>query len=351
MIDRVHELASGSKQQWSSDSSLSFESEPGVKLNEDIQIYNESFYDNNTISHGNIEINDRIVTATGNLNEIESVEDPPADKPTEDSDSTFVPSEDSTNDSEVDEDPSPEISEVNSEDFEFNLANVHDLDNMSGSRSTNTSSLHTYVTESEVIDLTQGPDTPHHSDTSVGGNSFQLMNIGEACNKAIGIMFTQMSASRGIKLFGEKAVSAIFKELKHLNNGVLLGNPAIVHICIEPLTEGDKKKTLEAVNLIKVKRCGKVKGMTCANGLRQRNFVKVEDNFTSPTASLESILTTLVIDAYEGKDVAVADVPGAYLHAKFPQDKKVVLKLTGVFVNIMCSVNPEYNDHVIYEVN
>ena len=122
-------------------------------------------------------------------------------------------------------------------------------------------------------------------------------------------------------------------------------------IGIESLTEADKGKALEAVNLIKVKRCGKIKGRTCANGSRQRNFVKAEDNFASPTASLESILTTLVIDAYEGRDVAVADVPGAYLHAEFPQDKKVVLKLTGVFVNIMCSVNSKYTEHVIYEVN
>ena len=99
-----------------------------------------------------------------------------------------------------------------------------------------------------------------------------------------------------------------------------------------------KKKALEAVNLIKVKRCGKIKGRTCANGSRQRNFIKAEDNFASPTASLEPILATLVIDAYEGRDVAVADVPGAYLHAKSPQDKKVVLNLTGVFADIMCSV-------------
>ena len=155
----------------------------------------------------------------------------------------------------IDDDPAPEISEVNSEDFEFNLANVHDLDNMSDSRSTDTSSLDTYVTESKVIDLTQGPDTPHHSDTLVGVDSFQLMTIGEAYNKAIGVMFTQMSASRGIKLFGEKAVSAICKELKQLSDGVLPGNPVIVPISIESLTEVGKKKALEAANLIKVKRC------------------------------------------------------------------------------------------------
>ena len=36
VIDRVHEVASVPKQCWSSNSPLSFESEPGVKINEDI---------------------------------------------------------------------------------------------------------------------------------------------------------------------------------------------------------------------------------------------------------------------------------------------------------------------------
>ena len=79
--------------------------------------------------------------------------------------------------------------------------------------------------------------------------------------------------------------------------------------------------------------------------------MKAEENFASPTASLESILTTLIIDAYEERDVAVTDVPGAYLHAEFPKEKKVILKLTGVFVDIMCSVNPEHSKYVIYDVN
>ena len=92
-------------------------------------------------------------------------------------------------------------------------------------------------------------------------------------------MFTQISANRGIKLFGERALAAIFKELKQLNDGVLPGNPVIVPIDIESLTDKDKRKSLEAVNLIKVKKCGMIKGRTCANGSRQRNFVKAEGKF------------------------------------------------------------------------
>ena len=40
-------------------------------------------------------------------------------------------------------------------------------------------------------------------------------------HKAIGIMFTQMSAKEGIKQFGEKAIAAMVKELKQSNNGAI----------------------------------------------------------------------------------------------------------------------------------
>ena len=56
-----------------------------------------------------------------------------------------------------------------------------------------------------------------------------------------------------------------------------------------------------------------------------------------------------MIDSYEGRYTAIADVPGAYLHAEMPQDKLVLLKLKGQFVDIMCQVNPEYKQYVRYE--
>ena len=53
----------------------------------------------------------------------------------------------------------------------------------------------------------------------------------------------------------------------------------------------------------------------------------------------KSILTMLVIEAWEGRDVVVVDVPGTYIHASFQPDRRVLLKIQGVFIDIMCSVN------------
>ena len=80
--------------------------------------------------------------------------------------------------------------------------------------------------------------------------SVQLFSVGETYTKAVHVMFTQMSAQKGMKLFGKKAVAAMFKELKQLSDGVVPGKPVIEPIPFEHLRDEDKTKALEAVNLI-----------------------------------------------------------------------------------------------------
>jgi len=85
-----------------------------------------------------------------------------------------------------------------------------------------------------------------------------------------------------------------------------------------------------------------LKGRTCANGKKQKLFLKENESYSSPTVSLEGLLASLVIDVVEKRNVAIFDVPGAYLHAKMPDDKRTLMVLRGDFADIMCQVNPEY---------
>jgi hypothetical protein len=153
---------------------------------------------------------------------------------------------------------------------------------------------------------------------------------------AVNVMFTQMTATNGMKIFGEKAVTAMFKEYNQLNDMMVFGR-----IDPDELTVQHKRDALRAVNLINEKRCGRVKGRTCADGSKQKAYIPPEEA-TSPTVSMEALTTSLVIDAHEKRAVAIFDVPGAYLNADMPEDKFVILKLEGRFVDIMREVNPEY---------
>ena len=159
-------------------------------------------------------------------------------------------------------------------------------------------------------------------------------------SRAIGILLTQMSATEGIKKHGEKTIAVLIKEFKQLDTGPMKGKHVVEPITYISLSSKDKKEALEAINLIKEKRDGSIKGRSCTNGAKQRRFLKIDELYSSPTVSNEAFITTAVVDAVERRDVGTADVPGAYLHEEFLKDKKVILKLTGIFVDIMCRANP-----------
>lgn len=67
------------------------------------------------------------------------------------------------------------------------------------------------------------------------------------------IVFTQISTTQGIKKYGEKAIAAIFKELKQLNDGAMPDKPVVEAISFIDLSHKDKDKAVKIVNLIKEK--------------------------------------------------------------------------------------------------
>ena len=176
------------------------------------------------------------------------------------------------------------------------------------------------------------------------------VKISDTFRKIVGIVMTQMQATsdfeqmnmkQGLKMFGQKAVEAVIKEYAQLDmKGVFEG------VYSKDLTIKQKKEALELFTLIKLKRCGKVKARACANGKKQRRYIKKE-TISSPTAQLESLILTLMIDAFEGRDTATADVTGAYLYASMPD--LVLVKLREESVELLCASNKEYEKFITYE--
>ena len=69
----------------------------------------------------------------------------------------------------------------------------------------------------------------------------------------------QMIASKGMKLFGERAIAAIIKECEQLDKGAFPDKPVVEPMHEHELTNEEKKAAMNAVSLIKEKRCGKLK--------------------------------------------------------------------------------------------
>ena len=156
-----------------------------------------------------------------------------------------------------------------------------------------------------------------------------------------GFIMTQMSAKAGIKKHGKAAEAAMMKEFAQLEN-------LNVYQAIDPkaLTPQQKKEALRAINLIKEKRDGRLKGRTVADGRPQRNLYDKSET-ASPTVSSDALMLSIIVDAHENRDVATADVAGAYLKADMHDF--VIMKFTGASVDLLCETNPKHLPFVTVE--
>ena len=140
------------------------------------------------------------------------------------------------------------------------------------------------------------------------------------------------------------------KELNQLEKWAVPGKPVVIPINPDKIGEEDKKKALRAVNLIARKTDGSLKGRSCADGSKQRSFLKWFETVASPTVSQEGLLASLITGVYEDRKFISFDVPGAFLQAEMSEDKLTLMKFEGeTMVDLMCQTNDEYKQYVRFE--
>jgi hypothetical protein len=98
---------------------------------------------------------------------------------------------------------------------------------------------------------------------------------------------------------------------------------------------------------LKQKRDGKIKGRTVAGGNKQRDYISKE-NASSPTVTTEAVILSFIIDAKEGRDVAVVDIPNAFVQTRVENEKDMdFIKISGVLVDILVEIAPDvYKSYV-----
>jgi hypothetical protein len=107
------------------------------------------------------------------------------------------------------------------------------------------------------------------------------------------------------------------------------------------LTDTQRRTVLESHVFLKEKRDGKIKGRTVAGGNKQRDYISKEDA-SSPTVTTESVLLSCIIDAEEERDVAVIDIPNAFIQMRVEDEKDMaIIKLRGVLVDILVEMAPD----------
>ena len=154
--------------------------------------------------------------------------------------------------------------------------------------------------------------------------------------KALIAILTQLSLKKGLKRWKEKGHKAAFGKMKQLH----------MRDTFRPkhkkkLTKKQKAEILESHMFLKEKRCGDIKGRTVAGGNKQRDFISKEDA-SSPTVSTEAVMLTCVVDAEEERDVAIIDIPNAFIQTRVENEEdRVHIRVRGVLVEMLCEIAPD----------
>ena len=152
----------------------------------------------------------------------------------------------------------------------------------------------------------------------------------------VATVMTQLSLKTGLKEWGKRAYDAAASEMKQLH---LRNTFKPKHL--KQLTDVQRKTLLESHMFLKEKRDGKIKGRTVAGGNKQRDYISKEDA-SSPTVATESVLLSCIIDAEEGRDVAVVDIPNAFVQTAVEDEKDMaIIRLRGDLVDILVSIAPD----------
>jgi hypothetical protein len=158
----------------------------------------------------------------------------------------------------------------------------------------------------------------------------------------VAAIMTQLSLKAGMKEWCKKGFKAAHSKMKQLH----LRKTFKPHHWQE-LSIAQRQTVLESHMFLKLKRDGKIKGRTVAGGNKQRDYISKEDS-SSPTIAKESVLLSCIIDAEEHRDVAVVDIPNAFVQTRVENEKDMVfIKIRGILVDILLEIAPEaYNSYV-----
>jgi hypothetical protein len=155
-------------------------------------------------------------------------------------------------------------------------------------------------------------------------------------------VMTQYSVKKGLKVFGEAGVEAVLGELQQLH-----GRKVIEPVAPDSLSLQEKKAALPYLMFLKEKRTGQIKGRGCADGRKQRVDIPKEEA-SSPTVAVESVLLSSTMDAHENRDVAMVDVPGAFMQVDMVD--VVHMRIDGAMAELLIRLDPDYyNQFVVME--
>lgn len=148
----------------------------------------------------------------------------------------------------------------------------------------------------------------------------------------VGVVLQQMHINKALKRYGAKAEAAGKKEMRQIHE-----RQAVVPVHLDSLSEKERKEIIDSLLLIEEKRDGTIKGREVARGDQQKQY-HTKEEVHSPTVTTASVMITAAIEAKEGRDTCVHDVPNAFCQAH--NDEKVIMKIKGKAADYLMLADP-----------
>ena len=201
---------------------------------------------------------------------------------------------------------------------------------------------------------------PQSYEPTMTGQTYQYLTAGvpedtTVCRAAANLItdfrarFLQTyTLNKGLKHFGEPGREAALNETKQLHE-----RECFAPVRSADLTPQEKQRATESFMFLVQKKSGRIKARTVSNGSTQRLWMGKEDS-SSPTVSIDALFMTSMIDAYEHRRVATADIPNAFIQTpQWENDRdgnRFIMKLRGPLVDMLLEVDPyTYEEFVEYE--
>ena len=149
------------------------------------------------------------------------------------------------------------------------------------------------------------------------------------------VLSQQYTLKKGLQIFGEAGAAAVTTELQQLHDRGVLA-PKL----FSELTREQRARALAYLMFLKRKRDDSIKGRGCADGRPQSEWMSKEDT-ASPTVATLAMILSCMIDAKEGRDVATADIPGAFLQTDYDKGD-THLRIEGPMLELLTKLEPEH---------
>jgi hypothetical protein len=162
--------------------------------------------------------------------------------------------------------------------------------------------------------------------------SIKLMNkVTHQRADVVGMVMAQVLLKAVLKKWGREADESVGKEMKQLH-----WKNSFKPMHWKSLTADQRKKVLESHIFVEKKRDGVLKTRQVAGGNKQWGYIMKEDA-SSPTVSSEAVMLTCIVDANENREVAIVDIPNAFVQTVAEDEKdRAFIRICGPLVNSWC---------------